>query len=144
MSSETAKVGLTFSEFSQQLVYNKTYLIMLVLPLFLFANFIQNKLDLFSTQIYDKTDSEDIKIDMARLSTPATSPAEFNMDSMPENTPSGDVKTLLGQFIMVHHPYLKMILEYKELSKEFVYYWGMLLIGIGVLSSVMYVIDSFI
>lgn len=144
--SDTLRVGLTFKEFSGQLIYNKTWLLMVVLPLLIFAHFIQTKLDLFSTQLFDKKPDDKIKINYNRLTqNKAIDGGELQLSSgANQMTEAKKVQLIFAKFLSEHHPYLKMMIEFKNTTKEIVYYWGMLFIALAILVSAMYVIDSLI
>ena len=134
---------LTFGEFAGQLAYDKTFLLMIVLPLLVFASLVQSKLDLFTSEIFDKesTDGGTIKINLNRAKhTKNHGDAPPPTDSMSGGSVD-EIKTFLSKFLYEYHPYLTYMIEYKDKVTEFLYYWGLLIVGLAVIVSAMFIIE---
>lgn len=133
---------LSFGEFAGQLAYDKTFLLMIVLPLLIFASFIQSKLDLFTSEIFNQSEEEggEIKVNLNR----AMHSGDHGDIVDPSDTMEGDIesiKTFLAKFLLEYHPYLTYMIEYKDKVTEFLYYWGLLIVGLAAIVSAMYVIE---
>lgn len=137
----SALVSLSFPEFASQLVYNKTYLIMLCVPLLVFTYMIQSKIELFNTELFDKPDDDTVPFDLLRLKKKDG----VHISSDPtQSVTYGELKPLVAEYVYENHPALSFMLENILVLQELMHYLVMAVVALATLSLVLYVVDTLI
>lgn len=145
------RAPMSFGAFAIQLLSDKTYLTLLLTPLFYFAYGIQGQLNTIRDTLVDK-DGKDrgIKVDLVRLKeTPSGGNSlKLTADESDTINKSEEEKTegaqIFAQYITEHHPTLKFLLEVHNMTSDFMYYWGLLVVLLAVALIGVFIMDSII